>query len=155
MLHQQAISKSWYFQNRIDTPIPPILTCCWIHQITKVKYDCFSLRRKPHVNWENTYSSGKRPGIWKTVINVPIRTKTFMRETPHISEGRISEDILFENILVFLIFKSNEEEAERKFLFTSLGLILTTGGWASGRNQYLCTITSTLDCYRLLRPLTS
>ena len=80
------------------------------------------------MNWENTYSSGKRPGIWKTVINVPIRTKTFMRETPHISEGRISEDILFENILVFLIFKSNEEEAERKFLFTSLGLILTTGG---------------------------
>ena len=29
----------------------------------------------------------------------------------------------YENILVFLIFKSNEE-AERKFLFTSLGLIL-------------------------------
>ena len=27
---------------------------------------CFSLRWKPLVNWENTYSSGKRQRIWKT-----------------------------------------------------------------------------------------
>ena len=51
---------------------------------------------------------------------------------------------------------SQRRRLSGNFSSPSLGLILTTGGWASGRNQYLCTITSTLDCYGLLlRLLTS